>query len=539
MAKGKKELPAESSPSPPTPGGTNASNNPRKKKWATKVKTGCTTCRIRRVKCDETRPACTRCVSTGRRCDGYTSLPALVRQPDHSASPFRSSWDERRMFFFFRTETALQVAGPFDQSFWTVDLLKATQVHPAIWHASVAVAAMYKRYTIPSSAHSTTLRKDLYNFALTQYNASISGLVDVASRENPGPGDKDVILATSILYTGLCSLRGDPREAFLHMRNGLKLFRQWKHWERRRSRGSGGVLPVNSIVTLFNRLDSQALNLLDDASRMEWEGGHIPREPSTKPFTSVTEAYFEFELSLSGLLGLMQRREFIAGPYPTGPSRESRLVFRNALSAWSEKFSALRPLLKESEMEAALILQIRHIAFDIALTIDVSSWELAWDEFHPQYEQIVTFSRQLLEKYHPATGGDGGAEHEACGPIFSFAASVCEPLYVAASSCRDPVLRREAISLLRQWPRRECLWDSVLAASLAESIMLMEEQAADGVGVESNEECLCVREQFVCHGHRVADTKLELLGEGVGMVTLRSVNDILAERPGRTIQLSW
>ncbi|KAI2469846.1 hypothetical protein F4781DRAFT_201995 [Annulohypoxylon bovei var. microspora] len=43
----------------------------RKRASRPKVRTGCITCKIRRVKCDETKPACTRCTSTGRKCDGY------------------------------------------------------------------------------------------------------------------------------------------------------------------------------------------------------------------------------------------------------------------------------------------------------------------------------------------------------------------------------------------------------------------------------------------------------------------------------------
>ncbi|KAI6090219.1 hypothetical protein F4821DRAFT_229955 [Hypoxylon rubiginosum] len=42
----------------------------RKRASKPKVRTGCITW-IRRVKCDETKPACTRCTSTGRKCDGY------------------------------------------------------------------------------------------------------------------------------------------------------------------------------------------------------------------------------------------------------------------------------------------------------------------------------------------------------------------------------------------------------------------------------------------------------------------------------------
>ncbi|PQE23420.1 Fungal specific transcription factor domain-containing protein [Rutstroemia sp. NJR-2017a BBW] len=49
-----------------------------------KVKTGCQTCKIRRVKCDEAKPACMRCVRFGHKCDGYMYLqkpgvkPALI-----------------------------------------------------------------------------------------------------------------------------------------------------------------------------------------------------------------------------------------------------------------------------------------------------------------------------------------------------------------------------------------------------------------------------------------------------------------------------
>lgn len=48
-----------------------ATSHPRK----TRAATGCLTCRIRKVKCDEAKPSCTKCISTGRTCDGYSTLP--------------------------------------------------------------------------------------------------------------------------------------------------------------------------------------------------------------------------------------------------------------------------------------------------------------------------------------------------------------------------------------------------------------------------------------------------------------------------------
>lgn len=75
----------------------------RQKKWATKVRSGCLTCRARRVKCDETRPACQQCIRSKKQCKGYTVAPALhsvvnlVSATDTVASrrqPSSVRWDD-------------------------------------------------------------------------------------------------------------------------------------------------------------------------------------------------------------------------------------------------------------------------------------------------------------------------------------------------------------------------------------------------------------------------------------------------------------
>lgn len=60
----------------------------RTRKAHNKVRTGCLTCKIRRKKCDETKPECNRCTSTGRKCDGY-AVPVLQSStsPDDSQDP--------------------------------------------------------------------------------------------------------------------------------------------------------------------------------------------------------------------------------------------------------------------------------------------------------------------------------------------------------------------------------------------------------------------------------------------------------------------
>lgn len=91
---------------------------------------GCLTCRMRKVKCDEQRPSCQRCISTGRTCDGYTGLPftrsdlqAAVKRARYTGGPPNTALVstllsdaafgntlERRYFQFFRCCTLASTA---------------------------------------------------------------------------------------------------------------------------------------------------------------------------------------------------------------------------------------------------------------------------------------------------------------------------------------------------------------------------------------------------------------------------------------------
>lgn len=46
------------------------SDDQRLKKWSPRSRNGCTTCRLRRVKCDEAKPICAQCVMAQRHCAG-------------------------------------------------------------------------------------------------------------------------------------------------------------------------------------------------------------------------------------------------------------------------------------------------------------------------------------------------------------------------------------------------------------------------------------------------------------------------------------
>ncbi|KAI0540146.1 hypothetical protein GGR58DRAFT_461749 [Xylaria digitata] len=63
-------------------------NTPPVKRRAThaKARTGCLTCKRRKVKCDEAKPTCARCIKSGHRCAGYEDCSTVRKGPDTAQS---------------------------------------------------------------------------------------------------------------------------------------------------------------------------------------------------------------------------------------------------------------------------------------------------------------------------------------------------------------------------------------------------------------------------------------------------------------------
>ncbi|ENH71192.1 Transcriptional regulatory protein moc3 [Fusarium oxysporum f. sp. cubense race 1] len=178
-----------------------------------KVKTGCQTCRIRRVKCDEGKPVCVRCTSTGRTCDGYTLPPSSSYSSSTSTSPSpqssdsynatadlklilpRQSPEEVRSYRFFLEVTAPSLAGAFYADFWLAEVPRVCMSDAAIWHAVISLEALghggitespalllrnktlntWRYYTAPRPSHRPT--PDTINQAYCAAESLFSGLI--------------------------------------------------------------------------------------------------------------------------------------------------------------------------------------------------------------------------------------------------------------------------------------------------------------------------------------------------------------------------
>lgn len=188
------------------------------------------------MRCDEEKPSCQRCLSTGRTCDGYSPPPSLEttltnreRQPSCTADlklvlP-RQSTDELRSYRYFLEVTAPSLAGVFDVDFWLQEMPRVCHADPAIWHAVVSLGAVYEvygaSYDKPAVGMAKAPRTNV--FALQQFNQSIRCLTESGS---PRHADRWRALIVSTLFTCICTLQGLYEQAKIHLQAACNLLRE-------------------------------------------------------------------------------------------------------------------------------------------------------------------------------------------------------------------------------------------------------------------------------------------------------------------------
>jgi hypothetical protein len=165
-------------------------SNPRQKVRHAKVATGCVTCKKRRLKCDEAKPACWKCLHSGNTCKyqprktwlfNGSAAPSCSRTSNLDINCFilpSSSLQEHRalMFFLEKTAPVLQGFTSFTGRFWESLVPQLGQSEPSIRHIIVALASRHEMVTSPGQyAHNTS------ELCLTHHLAAIKRLREISA----------------------------------------------------------------------------------------------------------------------------------------------------------------------------------------------------------------------------------------------------------------------------------------------------------------------------------------------------------------------
>lgn len=204
------------------------------------------------MKCGEEKPACLRCTSTGRVCDGYDRVALARYRPSAStqtaelakvefvracqqSEALRSmrrieadmdgTETEKRLVAKFRAAaTADGVAARLCSitAFWGRLAQSTACQDEAVKHAVVALAAAYQLFQRPDEpVLEGFTRANLDLFAIQQYNKAIERLQSHASSSTPQ--SVRVTLLCCLAFISLETLRGNHSVAVSHLTNGLRI----------------------------------------------------------------------------------------------------------------------------------------------------------------------------------------------------------------------------------------------------------------------------------------------------------------------------
>lgn len=139
--------------------------------------------------------------------------------------------------------------------------------------------------------------------------------------------------------------------------------------------------------------------------------------------------------------------------------------------------------LTDRERRGAAVLQLRKLECFIMLDTLRPEDELdpgeniQWDRYYSSFEQMVILGESIVDF--------SSSLLPSSQQTFSLDLSIIPTMFNVASLCRDPHIRRRAISVLRTAPVQEGVWNSHFVANIAEKWIEIEEE---GLGVVTSSE---------------------------------------------------
>ncbi|KAF4974457.1 hypothetical protein FZEAL_8628 [Fusarium zealandicum] len=430
--------------------------------------TGCITCRIRRVKCDEAKPSCRRCLSSKRKCDGYLpeestvtrrqlvdaarqisvigpisqALTQYPRYGSRSATPPNLS-----LFDVFRNLTAPSTASFIPSQFWTRELLQLAHSEPAIWHATLALGALHQRHELTWQGHGDQSSRGLWS----QANASYARSMSYAQ----GVKDPTRLLSLSLALVSITNMMGRWSESQVHIGAGHRLLKQ-----------AGHSTATTSAAEILTRLDLQAMTLSDSSAPYEYKDA--PRVVQIDDFMRQTSAIQSYAQAGTALFGLMRRFMLLGETMAEGEEDDDSIVNSLAqdLVSWEFKMGTFEGHHQNPHQEVgAISIRLYHTLLRMCMAGGFGP-ETRWDEMLGYFERILALGESLWSNTR---------NNHVQSPL-SLEPGLIVPAFMTAQRCRHPWLRRRTIAFLRKLKRQEGMWSSDGAAAVAQKIMEVEGQ---------------------------------------------------------------
>ncbi|KAI6764390.1 hypothetical protein HG530_008179 [Fusarium avenaceum] len=293
-----------------------------------------------------------------------------------------------------------------------------------------------------------------------------------------------ITLLVCYLFTCFDHLAGNDVQAMKHLRGGVELSRNLDKVLITNSSSTDLRGLISQVTTQIRRLDMQAVMFA-----LDWTPADIQEPsiwqllPSDIAFQSLGQAVDSMQMLVAQAIRLRNTDEQM---YPTGkitsPNSYSspKDTLLDQLETWLGLFDNMLqlqdhcPRTNSESTTLITLLQLQHKIAWIFTSSYGPSREMEYDAFLPQFQQCVVLARDVAASHQDILGSSN--------PTFTPEIGVLPVLYIIGAKCRDAVLRREVLNILRRQSIREAVWNSVCTARILERIIEIEEMGnGDGL----------------------------------------------------------
>ncbi|CZR62946.1 uncharacterized protein PAC_12843 [Phialocephala subalpina] len=472
-------------------------------------RSGCHTCKIRRVKCDERRPGCLRCEKFGRECDGYEpqKTPLRLEKAPKSISKIHSllpialapatsvshvqitvqchDEQEEQYLRFFHVETAGVLSGGFDSSLWNHIVLQACNEEPCILHIAVALAALDKSCRAKSMKCPLLTSEEHRRYALQKYSTAIQEVREVLRDRRDS---LRTVLIASLLIFCFESFHGDIRLALTNVHMAVELMYAWLSDLHGVAIAPGHFSPAphiieDDLVSAYTRMDVHLMSWIDAPlpSRAKILS-YFPTEafdlrPSFSTLTGAKTAFdhvtnhaFQYLGSVQNIKAHSSNESSPLSETSENSTTEEVMVLKE-LRQWMKALDAIlnraRTYDTHEDYVGATILRIHAVTVELCIRAALfeSHKPHAYDSFLPEFCELVALCSALVK-------------HPRFVKSFVFNVGFVPSLFILVTKCRDRMVRQEAIDVLKAaHPRREGVWDCLMVARIGEELIKSEEEA--------------------------------------------------------------
>ncbi|KAH8586807.1 hypothetical protein B0O99DRAFT_643560 [Bisporella sp. PMI_857] len=513
--------------------GPQSRNGPQKPKFTrasvSKVRTGCVTCKLRHLKCDEEKPACRRCRHDHRICDGY-NFPNQPPRPCHqddlrlnkpayntlkasiqalSVSAGITGSDIEKFLFHHAKEHTIKAMGSSTSvaRFWRNYVLPLGHSVGAIKHALMALGAAHRSFLWNYSPDFNPSDDRSYeSIAIQQYNRAIQHVSVVMS--DPSPMNIQITLVCCLIFICFENMRGQYAEALRHLRAGSRLlsFRrppttviydsatervtspQEVKWD------GGDFDQLCDIADMFSRLGLDAHIFVDDEvismSEISFYTQPTHTSDTSRPFTSIEAAQEQLHRIDRDFDAIMEcpnpslsnecydSSSTMLWEVPDSPEALAQMeeydlayqILRDRFDVWAIHFDLfIQDFLKgtpsKQELDEAMVLSLHQKVWS---AIFKQGPYFNYKLERTDLEEIIEQAELIALSAPPLAQ-----------PTFTFDANLVPPLAYVFSFFEHADLQQRAISLLRSMNRREGIWDSVELAKIFETTFAAKEFIPD------------------------------------------------------------